>query len=96
VAVLVDAADYFLALRDALELAQDQVQILGWDFDANVILDPLGEGPASRPLREYLPDLLERRPRLHIRLLIWVSPCSTDRARARLPSSIRAGPSTRA
>ncbi len=67
-AVLVDGAAYFRALRDALERAQRSILLLGWDFDASVVLDPAGAG---RPLRELLAALLARRPALEIRILVW-------------------------
>lgn len=69
--VTVDGAAYFLALRDAFERARRSILIVGWDFDGAVALDPVGCGPASRPLREYLPALLERRPELEVRILVW-------------------------
>src|SRR4029453_11027058 len=69
--VIVDAAAYFTCLVEAFERARRLILILGWDFDGGVALDPLGRGPAARPLREYLPDLLERRPGLEIRILVW-------------------------
>jgi hypothetical protein len=62
---------YFAVLRDAFERARSSILIVGWDFDGKVVLDPLGDGPASRPLREYLPGLLERRPGLTVRILVW-------------------------
>ncbi len=71
VCVLVDADPYFRALRDAFERAQRSILILGWDFEADLVLDPRGDGPGSQPLREYLPELLDRRPELEIRILIW-------------------------
>jgi phosphatidylserine/phosphatidylglycerophosphate/cardiolipin synthase-like enzyme len=69
--MLADGAAYFAALRDAFERAERSIIVVGWDFDGGVSLDPLGSGPASRPLREYLPDLLSRRDDLVVRILVW-------------------------
>jgi phosphatidylserine/phosphatidylglycerophosphate/cardiolipin synthase-like enzyme len=69
--VLADGSAYFAALRDAFERAERSILIIGWDFDAGVALDPMGSGPASRPLRAYLPDLLSRREDLVVRILVW-------------------------
>lgn len=68
---LIDAAAYFEALSAAFERATRSIVVLGWDFDGGITLDPRGRGPASRPLREYLPDLLDRAPDLELRILVW-------------------------
>lgn len=69
--MLVDGSAYFAALRDALERARRSVFVLGWDFDGDVVLDPSGSGAPARPLRELFPALLDERPELHVRILIW-------------------------
>jgi phospholipase D1/2 len=72
VAFLVDARAYFEALADALERARRSVLIAGWDFHSRLRLrrgsDGGGEGPE---LHELLRDLVERRPSLHVHILIW-------------------------
>ena len=47
-AMVADGGPYFAVLRDAFERARSSILIVGWDFDGKVVLDPLGDGPASR------------------------------------------------
>jgi phosphatidylserine/phosphatidylglycerophosphate/cardiolipin synthase-like enzyme len=67
--VLVDAADYFARLESALLKAQRSIIIIGWDFDASIHLRH--EDSASPELGDLLRALVEERPDLQIRLLIW-------------------------
>jgi phosphatidylserine/phosphatidylglycerophosphate/cardiolipin synthase-like enzyme len=70
-AVLVDAADYYRHLHSALCRAQRSITILGWDFDGRIKLCP-DRGPEdARPLGPFLRDLVEDRPDLEIRILVW-------------------------
>ncbi|HEX2114117.1 MAG TPA: phospholipase D-like domain-containing protein [Alphaproteobacteria bacterium] len=69
VAFLIDGADYFLALRDALLNAQSSVLISGWDFDPNIRLDPINRPDES--IGALLAALTEARPSLRVRILIW-------------------------
>jgi phosphatidylserine/phosphatidylglycerophosphate/cardiolipin synthase-like enzyme len=68
-AVLIDGADYFARLDQALRRAQKSIIILGWDFDAGIRLRP--EDPASPRLGDFLRALVEERPDLEIRVLVW-------------------------
>lgn len=69
-AVVVDAADYFATIKDALRNADRQVLLIGWDFDTRITLD-------SRPRREseslghFILALARERPGLEIRILKW-------------------------
>ncbi len=70
--LLIDAADYFSALRQALVKARRSVYILGWDIDSRTVLTPQGSDdglPAQ--LGDLLHALVERQPDLHIRVLNW-------------------------
>jgi phosphatidylserine/phosphatidylglycerophosphate/cardiolipin synthase-like enzyme len=67
-AVLIEAAAYYLALLQAFRQARSRIMILGWDFDPRIRLDPAE--PATE-LRRLLSELVERRPDLHVYLLIW-------------------------
>ena len=67
--VLVDADIYFRSLDAALEQARRSVLILGWDFDASIRLR--GDDPRCPTLGERLRALVEQRPELEIRILIW-------------------------
>jgi phospholipase D1/2 len=69
---LIDAAAYYSLLRDALERAERQVYIVGWDVHARMRLTPQAKGPAAEEsLRELLSDIARRRPALEIRILLW-------------------------
>src|SRR5881628_580423 len=73
-AVLIDAAAYFAALRDALRQARQTVFIVGWDLDSRTKL--AGEGCSADDgwpltLREFLIRLVEERAALTVHLLAW-------------------------
>jgi phosphatidylserine/phosphatidylglycerophosphate/cardiolipin synthase-like enzyme len=67
-AVLVDAAEYFRRLEQALARAERSILIVGWDFDGRI---RLGGNHDCRPLGEFLRSLADRRPDLQIRILVW-------------------------
>lgn len=72
--VLIDGADYFLALRRALLKAERRVFIVGWDIDSRTPLaGPKGETGDDLPitLGEFLTELVKRKPELKIHLLLW-------------------------
>lgn len=69
-AVLIDAENYFAALDDALRGAERSIMIIGWDFDARIRLRPQ-EGPHSPTLGDLLRSLVEDRPQLNVRVLVW-------------------------
>jgi phospholipase D1/2 len=72
-AFLVDAADYFAALRHALLAARRSVMIVGWDVDSRVRLTPDPHPPDGYPatLLDFLNAVLHQRPDLHIHVLGW-------------------------
>ncbi|ROQ01264.1 phosphatidylserine/phosphatidylglycerophosphate/cardiolipin synthase-like enzyme [Stella humosa] len=67
--VLVDGAAYFTQLDAALRGAQRTITILGWDFDGRIRLRP--DIPDSPMLGDLLRHLVETRPELTVRILIW-------------------------
>lgn len=72
--VLRDAATYFGVLRKALLAAEREVAIVGWDIDSRTPLvgesgEP--EDDLPRELGAFLSALVERRPKLRVRLLLW-------------------------
>lgn len=70
--LLIDAAEYFSALRRALLKARHSVYILGWDLDSRTVLVPQGsEDGLPEQLGDLLHALVERQPALHIRVLNW-------------------------
>src|SRR5215831_13617921 len=62
--VLVDGEAYFAALADALERAQRQVFVLGWDFHDETALEP--QRGISRTVGELLLRALRQHPELHV------------------------------
>jgi len=66
--VLVDAASYFRFLDWNLRSALRSIFIVGWDFDGRIRLDPPEDHP---PLGDLLRSLVEERPALEIRILVW-------------------------
>ena len=75
VAFLVDAQDYFTAVREALTQARRSILLLGWGFDPRTRLQPDGfEGPDDPDeIGHVLLRLQRERPELDIRMLIWKS-----------------------
>lgn len=73
-APLVDTAAYFQALRHALLRAERQVMLVGWDVDGRADLprDPKQRDDAAPTvLRDLLTWLVDRRPDLHVHVLLW-------------------------
>jgi phosphatidylserine/phosphatidylglycerophosphate/cardiolipin synthase-like enzyme/uncharacterized membrane protein YdjX (TVP38/TMEM64 family) len=67
-AFVVDVADYFDAVADAIEQAERSVLIVGWDVHSRVKLRPERD---DTELGELLDRVTQRRPDLHVRLLVW-------------------------
>lgn len=67
-AFIVDAADYFVAVRKAMLKARHSIYLIGWDFDARI---RLGEGEGPEKLGDFIIWLADRSPDLEIRLLRW-------------------------
>lgn len=70
--VIVDAAEYFRAVKQAMLQAQRTLMLVGWDFDTRIGFEygtPTLEGPNR--LGEFLPWLVKQRPQLHVYVLKW-------------------------
>ena len=77
-AVIVDAADHFVALREAMIGAQRAIDMVGWDFDLRIEMlpgqsDDDGKAPDGWPneLGDFMVALVDAKPELHLRLLKW-------------------------
>jgi phospholipase D1/2 len=73
-AVLIDAAAYFRAVREALIKARHSVFIVGWDIHSQTrLVGESGEANDGYPalFAEFLSELVRRRRELEIRLLLW-------------------------
>ncbi|MBB3950822.1 phospholipase D-like domain-containing protein [Aureimonas jatrophae] len=72
-AVIVDGADYYRFVKQAILKARFQVLMIGWDFDTRVEFEPGGrtlEGPNELgPFLNWM--VAERNPALDIRILKW-------------------------
>ena len=73
-AVLIDAAAYFGAVREALLKARHSVTIVGWDIHSRTRL--VGESAKAKDgypefLGDFLSALARERPQLKIHLLLW-------------------------
>lgn len=72
-AVIVDGADYFRALKHALQGARRSILMVGWEFDSRTRL--VRDAPTSQPdeIGLLLDHLVRTRPGLRVRVLIWDS-----------------------
>ena len=73
-AVLIDGAAYFGAVRAAALKARRSISIMGWDLDSRMRLvgesgEPDDEYPAE--LAPFLSELVKQRPQLRVHLLLW-------------------------
>lgn len=76
--LVIDGADYFRLLHEAMRRVNRQITMIGWDFDTRVELlrgarerrDERPGGPPSR-LGRFLPWLVRRRASLSIHILKW-------------------------
>lgn len=77
-ALIVDAADYFLHLRTALIGAEQAIYLIGWDFDLRIEMVP-GQGDADgnapdgwpNRLGDFLEAVVDRRPDVQLHILKW-------------------------
>ena len=73
-AMLIDAAAFFGAVREAALQARHSILIMGWDIDSRTRL--VGESgepddPFPAELGAFLSALVRERPGLKVRLLLW-------------------------
>ena len=68
---LIDGAAYFACLEAALRRAQSSILIIGWDFDGSIRLRPDVSAEDSPPLGPLLRSLVEAKPDLEVRILVW-------------------------
>ena len=89
-AVLIDGANFFRALREALIAARRSVLIVGWDIHSRTPI--MGEHEPDDglpvPLIEFFTALAKRRPELDIRLLLWDYPTFFASEREWFPSLV--------
>jgi phospholipase D1/2 len=74
VAVVIDGAAYFQAVRESMLQARHSIFVVGWDIDSRMrLVGPAGRADDGFPetLAEFLSALVQRRPGLTIHLLLW-------------------------
>ena len=78
VALIVDAADYFIHLRQALIAAKETIYLIGWDFDLRIETvpgesDEEGNAPDGWPneLGPFLEAVVERNGGVDMHVLKW-------------------------
>ncbi|SAK94327.1 VTT domain-containing protein [Caballeronia ptereochthonis] len=70
--LLIDGADYFRVLREAITRAERTVFILGWDIDSRMKLTPEGADDGyPEALGDFLHAVAGNRRRLRITILAW-------------------------
>lgn len=70
--VIVDAEDYFRWARGAMLQAKKRIMLIGWDFDARILLVKDGRGPGEpASVGEFIYWLVEQAPELEVYLLRW-------------------------
>jgi phosphatidylserine/phosphatidylglycerophosphate/cardiolipin synthase-like enzyme len=75
--VIVDCAEYFCWMREAMLAAEQRILIVGWDFDTRVRIHNIepgqkrGRGDPPDRLAEFIPWLVHRKPGLEVHLLKW-------------------------
>ncbi|RFZ83894.1 phospholipase [Shinella sp. WSJ-2] len=70
--IIVDADDYFTAIRDAMRSARRSIFLVGWDFDAGTTLGrPDIDDGAPQKVGEFIIWLARKNPDLEIRILLW-------------------------
>jgi phospholipase D1/2 len=70
-ALVVDAADYFRLVRQAMMEARSQILLIGWDFDTRIELVPEETDPAPTELGPFISWLPKQRPGLQVHILKW-------------------------
>lgn len=72
VSVIIDADAYFRTLRKAMLQARRRIMLIGWDFDARIVLDPDERMPGEpRTVGGFVRWLVDRTPELEVYLLRW-------------------------
>ena len=69
-AVVIDAADYFAAMQEAMRKARRSILLIGWDFDTRICLEGAA-GETATTVGEFVLDLARQRRELEIRILKW-------------------------
>ncbi|MDP1026584.1 phospholipase D-like domain-containing protein [Sphingomonas sp. KR1UV-12] len=67
--VIIDADDYFRVARRAMLQAKRRILLIGWDFDARIVLDH--DAAPGEGVGRFIYDLVRHNPALEVFLLRW-------------------------
>jgi phospholipase D1/2 len=70
-ALVVDACDYFHHSREAMMRAEEQILLIGWDFDTRISLDDQSGDEAPARLGSFISWLAGHRPQVKVHILHW-------------------------
>lgn len=68
--VVIDAADYYHLIHEAMEKAEKRILVLGWDFDTRITLEPASAG-RPETLGQFFLRLAKQNPSREIDILKW-------------------------
>ncbi|TGN61812.1 phospholipase [Paracoccus liaowanqingii] len=89
VAVIIDAADYFAMVREAIQKARHSVLLIGWDFDTRIALDrPDDDARVPNRLGKLLDWAIKEQPGLQIHVLRWNLGAINELGRGTTPLAI--------
>lgn len=70
--ILIDAENYFRAVRAAIKRSQERIGLIGWDFNTRVnMYDSVGDLEEPLEIGAYIDWLVARNPQLEVFLLHW-------------------------
>ena len=68
--LIVDACDYFHHARKAMLAAEQQILMIGWDFDTRIVLDD-ADDEAPNTLGSFISWMARHRPHVAVQILRW-------------------------
>ncbi len=69
--VVIDAADYYRIIAEAMSEAERRIFIVGWDFDTRISLVPDEDGQYHSSLGHFFLELVREKPSRAIDILKW-------------------------
>jgi phospholipase D1/2 len=69
--LIVDACDYFHHARAAMMAAEEQILLIGWDFDTRIRLDHENSDDVPPTLGAFISWLAKHRPQVRVHILRW-------------------------
>lgn len=89
-AVIVDGADYFRAVKQAMLNATREILMIGWDFDTRIAFEPGGATlPGPNRFGDFMAWLVDDRPEVEMHMLKWDMGMLQALSRGMLPLGLR-------